>query len=106
MHTNLLFICNLNKHRSKTAEELFSKSYPVKSAGLYSGNPLTEKLMKWADLILVMDDEQRNEVSKRFPELYIQKRILSLDVPDTYHYNQPELIHVLEQRMKKALHSS
>jgi len=39
----LLFICNQNLNRSKTAEELFKGKYNTKSAGLYNEKPLTSK---------------------------------------------------------------
>ena len=98
---NLLFICNQNKHRSKTAEEVFKGKYNTKSAGLYAQKPVTSKDIGWADTVLVMEEEQRSEIAKRFPKLYLQKRILSLNVPDEYGYNDPKLITVLKSRMRK-----
>ena len=99
----LLFICNQNKHRSKTAEELFKERFETKSAGLYGGKIISEKQMEWADLIVVMEDEQRYELSKRFPNQYLKKRIISLDVPDTYSYGQKELQKILKIKMKTYL---
>ena len=96
----ILFICNQNENRSKTAEELFKDKFETKSAGLYNENPLTERQLAWADAVIVMEGEQRYEISKRFPKTYMQKRILSLNIPDTYYYNQPELIKILKARMK------
>jgi predicted protein tyrosine phosphatase len=95
----VLFICNQNKHRSKTAEELFSKQFETKSAGLYLQTPVTEKQVQWADLIVVMEDTQRTELSKRFPTLYLKKRIVSIDVPDVYRYQQKELQTMLQEKM-------
>ena len=68
-------------------------------AGLYNEKPISEKELSWADAVVVMEDEQRNEIAKRFPKLYMQKRIVSLDVPDVYQFNQPELIDVLKDKM-------
>ncbi len=99
----VLFICNQNQNRSKTAEELFSDKFETKSAGLYNEKPVTEKQLQWADAIIVMEEEQRHELSKRFPKLYMRKRILSLDIPDIYHYNQPELIELLEGKITENL---
>lgn len=96
---NILFICNQNQHRSKTAEHLFKDRFNTKSAGLYNTKPVTEKELSWADTIIVMEDFQRTEIGKRFPKLYLQKRILSLSIPDEFHYNQPELINLLNSRM-------
>ncbi len=95
----ILFICNQNQNRSKTAEELFKDQFKTKSAGLYNEKPVTEKQLSWADTIVVMEDEQRSEIAKRFPKQYIQKRILSLEIPDIYHYNQDSLIKILKKKL-------
>ena len=95
----VLFICNQNQNRSKTAEEIFKSRFNTKSAGLYNLNPVTEKQLTWADLVVVMEEAQRTEIAKRFPKHYMQKRILSLDIPDVYHYNQPELIDLLKSKV-------
>jgi predicted protein tyrosine phosphatase len=99
---NVLFICNQNKHRSKTAEELFKDKFETKSAGLYSQKPVTTKQMAWADVIMVMEEEQRHELAKRFPKVYLQKRILNLNVPDTYGYKDPRLIESLKSKMEEV----
>lgn len=96
----VLFICNQNQHRSKTAEKLFKNKFVTKSAGLYNEKPVTEKQLSWADKIIVMEDQQRTEISKRFPKLYMQKQILSLNIPDIYSYNQPELIQKLKLQLR------
>jgi predicted protein tyrosine phosphatase len=98
---NILFVCNQNQHRSKTAETIFKNKFNTKSAGLYNKKPLTKKQLQWADEVIVMEDRQREEIAKRFPDEYIKKRILSLDIPDIFHYNQPELIDLLKNKMKK-----
>jgi predicted protein tyrosine phosphatase len=97
----VLFVCNQNQDRSKTAKELFKGRFQTKSAGLYNERPLSKKELSWADTVIVMEKEQRSEIAKRFPGLYMQKRILSLDIPDVYHFNQPELVRVLQSKIKK-----
>ncbi|MBI2542185.1 phosphotyrosine protein phosphatase [Candidatus Woesearchaeota archaeon] len=99
----VLFICNQNQNRSKTAEDVFKGRFQTKSAGLHNVRPVTEKQLSWADVIIVMEDIQRSEIAKRFPEHYMQKRILSLGIPDVYHYNQPELIDVLKSKVNELL---
>ncbi len=94
----VLFICNQNQHRSKTAEEIFRGKFETKSAGLFNEKPVNEKQLSWADIIIVMEDHQRAEIAKRFPKIYMQKRILSLNVPDLYSYDQQELIDLLKKR--------
>ena len=95
----VLFICNQNQNRSKTAESLFKDKFETKSAGLYDAKPVTEKQLSWADVVIVMEDAQRSELAKRFPKQYMQKRILSLDIPDIYYYDQPDLVRVLKSKV-------
>jgi len=101
---NVLFVCNQNQNRSKTAEIIFKNKFNTKSAGLYNTNPVTAKQISWGDVILVMEEEQRSELAKRFPKQYIQKRILSLDIPDVYKFNDQKLIKSLQYKIKKYSH--
>ena len=99
----LLFVCNQGRHRSRTAEELFRNRFETRSAGLYSKQSLKEEDVEWADMIIVMEDFQRTEIGKRFPKAYLKKQVLSLEIPDIFSYNQPELIQFLENRLKEQL---
>lgn len=99
----VLFICNQNQNRSKTAEHIFKGKFPTQSAGLYNDHPITRDQLSWADVIIVMEDAQRTEIARRFPKEYMVKRILSLNLPDVYHYNQPELIKRLQTKVKQLL---
>lgn len=98
---NVLFICNQNQNRSKTAEAIFKDRFKTKSAGLYNPRPVTEKQISWAEVIIVMEDSHRSEIAKRFPKQYMLKRILLLDIPDVYHFNQPKLIEALNSKMEE-----
>jgi predicted protein tyrosine phosphatase len=95
----VLFICNMNQNRSKTAEQLFGNEFVTKSAGLFNENPVSESQLKWADTVVVMEDFQREELVKRFPGLCLQERIIILGIPDIYHYNQPELVDLLKSKI-------
>lgn len=99
----VLFICNQNKNRSKTAEYIFKNKFETKSAGLYNDKPVSEVQLKWADLVVVMEEEQRHEIAKRFPKQYLTKRIVCLDVPDIFAFNQLELIEMLNRKVKDCL---
>ncbi|RMF55542.1 phosphotyrosine protein phosphatase [Candidatus Woesearchaeota archaeon] len=99
----VLFVCNQNLNRSKTAEFLFKDRFETKSAGLYSEKPLSEEELSWADLVVVMEDHQRSEIAKRFPKQYLQKRIVSLDIPDVFQFNQPELIDELKSKFDRLV---
>ncbi|MFH1316986.1 MAG: phosphotyrosine protein phosphatase [Candidatus Woesearchaeota archaeon] len=96
----VLFICNQNLNRSKTAEELFRNKFDTKSAGIYNEKPVTKSQISWADIIIVMEKDHRTELSRRFPKEYMKKRILCLDIPDIYSYMQPELVEILNKKIK------
>lgn len=98
---NVLFICNQNQNRSKTAEKIFKDRFNTRSTGLYNPVPVDEKQLSWADYVIVMEDFQRKELSERFPKLYLQKQIISLDIPDIFHFNQPELVELLNDKMNE-----
>jgi len=100
----VLFICNQNQNRSKTAEELFKNKFETKSAGLYNEKPVTESQISWADIVVVMEEHQRSEIAKRFPKCYLKKKIISLDVPDHYGYQQRELINILKEKVTATIH--
>ena len=95
----VLFICNQNQNRSKTAERIFKGRFQTKSAGLYNERPVNEGQLSWADIVVVMEDAQRSELAKRFSRQYMQKRILSLGIPDIYRYGQPELVKALKSKV-------
>lgn len=97
---NVLFICNQNQNRSKTAEKIFKDTFNTKSAGLYNQKPVTARQVSWADVVIVMEEDQRSEISKRFPKQYLQKRILSLEIPDIYKCGDLKLIKSLKSKMK------
>ena len=97
----ILFICDQNLNRSKTAELLFKNKFETKSAGLYNEKPVTRQQIEWTDTIIVMEKRHKTELAKRFPKLYMKKQIISLDIPDIYYFNQPELINELKSKVNK-----
>lgn len=100
---NVLFICNQNKHRSKTAELLFKDRFETRSAGLYNETPVTAQQIEWADTVIVMEEFQRKELVERFPQLSLSKQILCFNIPDVFHVNQPELVSLLKTKVDELL---
>jgi len=108
----ILFVCSANKQRSKTAEDYFSEknsNYEFRSAGTNhkicnkEGTiPLTNNLMEWADLVLVMEHRHFKIIKSASGNLYI-KKIEILNIPDIYKYYQKELITILEDKTKSYL---
>lgn len=106
--TKLLFVCLVNRHRSKTAEDLFSDSYDVKSCGLdkESDVQVTRELLEWADIIFVMEKSYRNKLQKLYPDLYPKKKIKCLYIEDVYNRGDPELEDLLKERVERLLSKS
>jgi predicted protein tyrosine phosphatase len=94
----VLFVCSLNQWRSPTAEELYrgDARLEVRSAGLRANAKryLSEADVAWADIIFVMDHEQKAWIQERFHSVSLP-RIHSLDIPDTLVYMDPELQNLL-----------
>jgi predicted protein tyrosine phosphatase len=105
--TRVLFICSRNRLRSPTAEQLFS-SHPgieVVSAGTApdAEEPITSELIVWAELIFVMEVRHRRLLTQRFRSFLKNKKLVVLNIPDTYDYMDPELVKVLKHKVLPQL---
>jgi len=100
----LLFVCTANSIRSATAHAIYENDsrFEVKSAGIdkTATTVLTEEIVNWADSIVVMEKCHRNYIRKHFPNIYKNKKIVCLHIPDNYDYMQPELIALLKERVE------
>jgi predicted protein tyrosine phosphatase len=106
MLQRLLFICSRNRLRSPTAEHLFAgPNVETDSAGLApdADNQVSEEQIEWADLILVMEKQHRAKLKKRFADILRAKKVVCLDVPDRYEFMQPELVALLERKVRQHL---
>jgi predicted protein tyrosine phosphatase len=103
----ILFICSRNQWRSPTAEALYRDrpGLEVRSAGTEPSARirLTAKTILWADLIFVMEKRHRQRMQENFPEEMQGKQVIVLDIPDDYHYMDPELIEEIEVRVGEWL---
>ena len=91
---NKLFVCNLGKYRSRTAANIFGGKY----AGVFVN--LKKEDLEWADIVYVFEERQRSEIGKQFPTQYLKKRILNLEIPDTYGYMDEGLVDLLRGKFK------
>ena len=103
----VLFVCSQNRLRSPTAEQVFScrEDLEVDSAGINhdAQNPLTAGLVAWADVIFVMEKAHRSKLQRRFRAALGGKRVICLDIPDSYEFMQPELVQQLEIKVSRHL---
>ncbi|MFW5914916.1 MAG: protein tyrosine phosphatase [Planctomycetota bacterium] len=103
---NLLFVCTANQQRSPTAESLFDGDdrYEARSCGTLAGGKreCSEEMIQWADVIFCMEDRHKHTLLNRFPEME-NKKIVVLAIPDCFYRGDPELIHLLEDRLARWL---
>jgi predicted protein tyrosine phosphatase len=103
----ILFVCEGNRHRSPTAEALYSTTAGLKtrSAGTspLARTEVTEELLDWADVVYVMEASLAKLLTHRFPDQTATKQIHSLDIPDDFQRMQPELIAILTERLTPHL---
>lgn len=99
----ILFVCSQNRLRSPTAEAVFSRYDGVEAIGAGTNpdaaTPVTEALIDWADVILVMEKSHRNKILEKFADRLAGKKVGVLDIPDIYGYMEPVLVQLLENKV-------
>lgn len=102
----VLFVCTANQQRSPTAEELYKNDprFTVDSAGISTlfGRSVTKKRLKWADIVVAMEQRHEDAIRHGFPDLAAQKPFLVLGIPDVYQYMEPELQEEIKTRFEKV----
>jgi len=100
----VLFVCSRNQWRSPTAEQVWKNEsgLSVRSAGVSRSarRRLTVADLRWADLILVMEEKHKSRIRAEHRDEVRYKALHVLDIPDDYQFMQPELVEVL--RLKVA----
>ena len=98
----ILFVCSANVDRSPTAEYIYKdrEELEVKSAGTarYARTPVNEELLRWADVILCMENRQKRYIVEEFAGVVSHKTVDSLDIPDVYYYLHPSLVAVIKEK--------
>ena len=103
--TRLLFVCSGNVFRSPTAEELFNgrDGVEARSAGILgcAVTSLSKMLIDWADKIFVMEPHHKMRVVELVPGA--ERKTRTLNIPDIYPKNDPELQRVLKRKVERFL---
>lgn len=90
----VLFVCAYNQWRSPTAEHLYRHDprLQVRSAGVRSGarRRLSAGDLEWAQVVFVMDREQRRLIQDQFPGTDLPE-IRVLEITEDYPYMDPRL---------------
>ena len=77
----------------------------VRSAGTSSEAlvRVNQRMLDWADTVFIMEPEQRLRLEEMFPAHPALERLICLEIPDDYIFLQPELVSLLETRLKTHL---
>jgi predicted protein tyrosine phosphatase len=101
---NLLFVCTVNRMRSATAHKIYENDdrFMVQSAGTdkTASTVISGEILHWADSIVVMEKHHRNYIRQHFPDIYRDKKIVCLYIPDDYDFMQAELIAILREKIE------
>ncbi|HEX4321650.1 MAG TPA: phosphotyrosine protein phosphatase [Acidobacteriaceae bacterium] len=96
--------------RSPTAEAVFSgyEGIEVLSAGTAPDavTPVSEDLIEWAEIIVVMERHHRDKLRTRFGKLLETKRLVVLGIRDEYDYMEPRLVEILKAKVSRHLPGS
>jgi predicted protein tyrosine phosphatase len=99
----VLFICGKGRHRSPTADQIFSlmQGWGTDCAGLGADADVVvcAEQIEWATDIAVMEKRQMARLRRMFPKLVSGKRLVCLDVPDDFSFMQDELVALLRSRI-------
>lgn len=109
----VLTVCSAGCLRSPTAAHILSSSpynFNTRCAGIspeYAIIPVTEALIVWADVILVMDscqqrqiNEMQNIIAKDASVMfeYDYKTVINLEIEDDYGYRDPQLVEIMQTK--------
>ena len=99
----VLCLCSAGLLRSATIADILVKTgkYNVRNAGCsqeYALIPLSTALLHWADEIIVVE-EWESFVRSALKQEELDTPVTSLDIPDMYARNDPELIEIIKQSL-------
>lgn len=104
---NLLFVCSRNQWRSPTGEEVWRKTpgVAVRSAGTSRSarRRLTLTDIRWADLILVMEEKHKSRIRADFRDEVKFKALHVLVIPDDYGFMDPELVDIIREKTEPLI---
>lgn len=103
----VLFVCTANQQRSPTAERIYRDDprLSVRSAGTHAAanTQVSPALVKWADLIVVMEERHARDIRSVFHHDLGSTPIIVLGIPDIYEYMEPSLQRRIRELFEEAL---
>ena len=112
-HRRVLTVCSAGCLRSPTAAHILSSppwNFNTRCAGTseeYAIVPITEALVVWANVILVMDSFQQHHINMMQNKLaeemtdYDYKQVINLEIEDEFSYRDPKLVEIMTEKFKE-----
>src|SRR5882762_5622988 len=105
----VLCVCSAGLLRSPTTAVILSQepyNFNTRAAGItteYALIPVDDALLYWADEIVCMSQEHRQQVEVLLKKLFDgavdeYPPIIVLDIPDSFRYRDPELVKLIKKR--------
>ena len=103
----VLCLCSAGLLRSPTAANVLHQEffYNTRAAGVtpeYALVYVDPVLIEWADEIVCVEQSVLDTLRSDWGDLLKHKRVMTLDVPDMYEWNDPELRDIISQQYGEA----
>lgn len=103
----LLFVCSRNQWRSPTGEAIFRKVEGVEARSAGTARSARRKLtvadLRWADIILTMEEKHAARIRADFRDEVKFKRLHVLDIPDDYKFMEAELVELIRAKVSPLI---
>jgi predicted protein tyrosine phosphatase len=104
---NVLFVCSRNRWRSPTGEKVWERvsGVAVRSAGTSRNarRRLTVADIRWAELILVMEEKHKARIKADFRGETRFKALYVLDIEDDYRFMDPDLVEIIRRKTEPLI---
>jgi predicted protein tyrosine phosphatase len=115
-YKKVLCVCSAGCLRSPTAAHILSSppwNFNTRAVGLskeYAIVPISDALIAWADIIIVMDSDMVKQVNDMQVELASNydstfemdyKQVYNLEIEDDYDYRHPDLVKIMTDKFTK-----
>jgi predicted protein tyrosine phosphatase len=105
--TKILFLCGKARKRSPTAAAVAADLLGVQTdfAGLSADadERVSPEHLAWADTIAVMEKTQLSRLKRQMGSSLNGKRLVCLDIPDSFEFMQPELVELVTTRLGRIV---
>jgi len=99
-YTKALCVCSAGLLRSPTISYVLNQhDYNTRIAGVHSYAlvEVDDVLMNWADIVVCADEEHTKILKEKYPNAMYY----TLNIPDKYGYRDPELVQLIEEKLKE-----